>query len=246
MPPLLIAHRGDSAHAPENTIPAFEQAVAKGADWIELDLTLSSDDEVVVCHDATLWRRARSRKRLRSLTAAELARVDVSRGFPAFAPTGVPRLGEVLDSVGIAIPLYLELKSPGGGRRNPMARRLLERCLAHVPRSSGHALASFDAGLVRGVIEAGRRAVLILKDPSAFFGMSPLHRRGLYAVSVRHDVLRPDFVEHVTRERLRLWVWTVDEEKAISRALDRGAHGICGNDVARARAVLNKLAEIRT
>ncbi len=239
MSPLLIAHRGDSAHAPENTLAAFEQAVARGADMIEMDLGLSADGQVMVHHDRTLTRRAGIRRRIDRMSAEALARVDVSRGFAdvPFAP--VPRLDEVLGTVGRSVPLYLELKSDGGGRRHAANRRLLEACLRLVPRHSPHVLASFDPGLVRGAMEAGRAGVLILSDPARFLRLDPRERRRLHAVSARWDLLTPSFVERVRRTGTRLWCWTVDGSEAITSALDRGAHGVCCNDVAAARTVLD-------
>ncbi len=240
MTPLLIAHRGDSAHAPENTLAAFDQAVSRGADMIEMDLLLSGDGEVVISHDETLWRRARMRRRLDRMPASELARVDVSRGFPAFSPAAVPSLDEALAAVGGKVPLYLELKSRGGGRSRAGNRRLLQACLRQVPRRSPHLLASFDPGLVRGALEAGRRGVLILSDPRRLFRLSPAERRKLHAVSARWNLLTPAFVQSVRRTGARLWCWTVDGEKAITRALQRGAEGVCCNDVAAAREILDR------
>jgi glycerophosphoryl diester phosphodiesterase len=241
MKPLLIAHRGDSAHAPENTLPAFAQALAKGADWIELDLTLSADGQAVVSHDDTLWRRARRRARVDQLRAEELAHVDVSHGFPGFSGTGLPSLSEVLDRFGKQVSFYLELKSHGGGRRDPRNRALLDAVLNLVPRRSRHALASFDPGLVRGALEEGRRAVLILKDPRALYRLDGSEREGLLAVSARHNVLSPGFVQRVQRSGAALWTWTVDGEAAIRGAWERGARGFCCNDVAQARAILDRL-----
>lgn len=245
MKPLLIAHRGDSAHAPENTLPAFEQALEKGADWIELDLTLSGDGQPVVSHDLGLWRRARRRARLDRLSADQLAEVDVSRGFPRHRGAHIPRLAEVLECVGDRCSLYLELKSHGGGRRDPRNLALLQAVLGQIPRRSRHALASFDPGLVRGALEEGRRAVLILKDPRALYRLSTSERERLHAVSARHDVLRPGFVRRVLRCGAQLWTWTVDGEAAILRAFERGARGFCCNDVARARSAIDRLEEGR-
>jgi glycerophosphoryl diester phosphodiesterase len=242
MKPQLIAHRGDSAHAPENTFPAFAQALAKGADWIELDLALSADGQPVVSHDFGLWRRARRRIRLDQLSADELARVDVSRGFAEHRGASVPSLCDVLDQFGKDGSFYLELKSHGGGRRDPRNRALLEAVLRQVPRRSRHALASFDPGLVRGVLEQGRRAVLILKDPRALYRLDASERSRLFAVSAHHQVLKPGLIRRVLKNGVRLWTWTVDGEAAIRRAWEHGARGFCSNDVAEARAVLDRLA----
>jgi glycerophosphoryl diester phosphodiesterase len=241
--PLVIAHRGDSAHAPENTLPAFEAAVAKGADWIELDLLLSRDDEVVVCHDEELTRLAGSPVRVRDLDAAALARTDVGgRLFPAFVGTGVPLLRDVLDSIGTRVPLYLELKSAGRGRRDRDAALLLQKCLQIVPRHAPHALASFDAGLVRGALEDGRRAILIVSDPQVVAKCSARELHALYAVSVRHDAIDEALARRVLDGGPFLWAWTLHEERPVRAALKRGASGICGNDVAALRAVADKMA----
>ena len=54
--PIIFAHRGDLAHAPENTLPAFQQAIQKGADGVELDVKLTADGHVIVIHDSTVDR----------------------------------------------------------------------------------------------------------------------------------------------------------------------------------------------
>lgn len=82
--PLVFAHRGGSALAPENTVDAFANGLSLGADGIELDVHLSRDGVVVVNHDATVDRTTKGRGAVAALTAAELARLDV------------PALGDVL------------------------------------------------------------------------------------------------------------------------------------------------------
>src|SRR2546427_726744 len=99
MPPLIIAHRGDSAHVPENTLAAFAAALEEGADLVEFDVQLTKDGQVVVIHDATVDRTTTGRGRVRDLTLAEI-RV-LSAGYPSrFADTHrgerVPSLGEAL------------------------------------------------------------------------------------------------------------------------------------------------------
>lgn len=101
--PLVFAHRGGSAIGPENTIPAFDQAVALGVDGLELDVRLSRDGIVVVHHDARLERTTNGSGRVRDVTAGELARVDAACRFGRgggqawqSAAVGVPTLAEVL------------------------------------------------------------------------------------------------------------------------------------------------------
>src|SRR3954469_1638128 len=96
--PLVFAHRGGSALAPENTIAAFDNGLALGADGLELDVHLSRDGMVVVHHDATLERTTNGSGPLAALTADELARLDAGYHFEGFRGLtgGVPRLDAVL------------------------------------------------------------------------------------------------------------------------------------------------------
>ncbi len=115
----VIGHRGDRAHAPENTLPSLTQAAALGADALELDLHLSRDGVPVVLHDPTLDRTTDRSGAVRGFTIAELRHVDAGARF---SPDGgrsfpfrgqaihVPTLEEVLEAVP-HLPLILEMKS---------------------------------------------------------------------------------------------------------------------------------------
>src|SRR5436190_19971309 len=87
--PLVFAHRGGSALAPENTMDAFANGLSLGADGLELDVHLSSDGVVVVHHDATLERTTNGRGVLAGMTADELARLDAGYHFGPPSPPDV-------------------------------------------------------------------------------------------------------------------------------------------------------------
>lgn len=96
-PPLLVAHRGASGLAPENTMAAFELAVQGGADIIELDVRLSADGHVVVIHDDRLQRTTNGRGAVVSTALAELQTLDAGTWFdPRFANETIPTLAQVL------------------------------------------------------------------------------------------------------------------------------------------------------
>jgi glycerophosphoryl diester phosphodiesterase len=95
--PLVIAHRGASAERPENTLSAFERAAELGAPWVELDVQLTRDDQLVVIHDSTLDRTTDGHGGVRDHTLAELERLDAGRWFaPACAGERIPTLAAVL------------------------------------------------------------------------------------------------------------------------------------------------------
>ena len=94
----VIAHRGASAYAPENTLAAFELAVEQQADWFELDCTLSKDDEVIVIHDSDVDRTTDGVGNVCDLTLVELKALDAGAWFDGkFAGEPLPTLGETLD-----------------------------------------------------------------------------------------------------------------------------------------------------
>ena len=122
-----FAHRGlHDAEIPENSLPAFERAVAVGL-GIELDVRLSADGVPVVHHDATLWRSCGVEGRVGETDSDELAglRLQGGRGAAA-AGAGVPLLADALSAVGGRVPVLLDLKAPG----RPAARRRLVEAVA--------------------------------------------------------------------------------------------------------------------
>lgn len=108
---LIIAHRGASGFAPENTLAAFRLALEMGAKAIEFDVHQASDGELVVIHDEDLARVGGRRVRVRDLAAKELGLVDVGSWFgPRFSGERVPRLSELFDLAQGRAELHLELK----------------------------------------------------------------------------------------------------------------------------------------
>lgn len=108
----VIAHRGASAHAPENTLAAFAKALEMGADWFELDCHLTRDGQAAVLHDGDLKRVAGIERRVAAMTMAELKQVDAGSWFdPAFKGEPIPTLEESLDFAKGRIGVYLEVKS---------------------------------------------------------------------------------------------------------------------------------------
>jgi glycerophosphoryl diester phosphodiesterase len=108
--PIIFAHRGASAYAPENTIAAFELALTQQADAIELDVKLSADGHVVVIHDSTVDRTTNGRGRVKDLSLSELRSLDAGSSFSEkFHGEKIPTLDEVFETVGRRIFINVEL-----------------------------------------------------------------------------------------------------------------------------------------
>jgi len=108
----VFAHRGARRVAPENTLPAFDRALAMGVTGIEFDVHLTTDGRLVVIHDFTVDKTTDGRGAVAAMTAAEVRRLDAGSHFDAaFAGVQVPFLEEVLDLVGDRCRLNIEIKS---------------------------------------------------------------------------------------------------------------------------------------
>jgi glycerophosphoryl diester phosphodiesterase len=108
----VIAHRGFSGIAPENTLAAVRAAIRIKADMVEIDVTMTADDRVVVIHDETLDRTTDGKGEVSGFTLADIQRLDAGSWFdPAFAGEPVPTLDEVLVEVEGRVLLNIEIKS---------------------------------------------------------------------------------------------------------------------------------------
>src|SRR5258707_13823547 len=112
---LVIAHRGASGNAPENTLAAFKKAVALGAPFIETDLQLSRDAHFVAIHDATVNRTTNGQGAVHDMKLAELRRLDAGSWFGSeFAGERIPTLEEILEfSKKTDVVFYLGMKPVG-------------------------------------------------------------------------------------------------------------------------------------
>lgn len=131
--PQIFAHRGAKTVAPENTLPAFQRALAMGVAGIELDVHCSKDGKLVVIHDESLDRTTRGSGKVGDYTAAELAKIDAGSPFHAdFAGVGIPTLDEVFDLVGNRCRVNVEIKSDdpnGGDQAEPLIALIAARNL---------------------------------------------------------------------------------------------------------------------
>ncbi len=256
----VIAHRGASGHAPENTLPAFRRALEMDADMIEMDLRLSADGHVVVIHDATLDRITDGTGPVAERTLAELQALDAGYAFAGpggahpYRGTGVriPTLAEVLDAFPDA-RMLVELKAGAGESLADSAAAVLAR-----HRAGGRVLvASFDSGYLRrfrhrmpgvptgaGAGETARFYVAQLagldrwyRPPAGFLIVPP-------ALGGR-PLVTPRFLRAARRLGVEVHVWTVDDPGAMRRLAASGVDGILTRHPDRLRAVLGDTAAPR-
>jgi glycerophosphoryl diester phosphodiesterase len=223
----ILAHRGASLQAPENTLAAFRAARAVGADGIELDVHLSADGVPVVIHDETLERTTDGRGRVDERTLIQLQQLDAGSWFdPAFAGEPLPTLEQVLDWAGDRLRLNVEIKAAAAGRA------VLD-LLAGFPRARV-LVSSFDHALLAALHEREPRL------PLGFLVDTPFWRRALArAAACRAASLHPR-VDLVSRPLLTacrragqaVYPWTVDAPEPARRLRSLGVAGLFTNDPA--------------
>lgn len=221
---LLLAHRGASADAPENTLDAFAEAVRQGADGVELDAMVCGSGEVVVCHDEKLDRLAGLPWDVRTTAWWKLQRADV--GTPlGFRPARIPLLEEVLELLPSHFLINIELKCDhfqDGGLARKVAELVTRRGLAErVVVSSFNPMCLFRLAAAEPSL---RRGFLIDPDkpwgPQAYV-LSPLVSS--HSVHPFHEACTPERMEQWTAAGLRVAVWTVDDPE---RARELEALGV--------------------
>ncbi|MDD2762888.1 MAG: glycerophosphodiester phosphodiesterase [Opitutaceae bacterium] len=231
--PLVIAHRGASAEAPENTLAAFRRALARGADGVELDVQVTRDGVPVVFHDASLIRLTGRLGLIAQSTRAGLRAVRVC-GEP------IPTLAEVLTLTRRRAVVQVEIKS--GVPVAPVVRTVQRLGAAVV-------LASFD---VKIVAEARRLAPRIPRMLIAGGGNGPTRRRaragtlvpvlaalGASGVSIDYRALRsPAFIAALHRRGLSVWCWTVNDPRVMLRLAFWGADAILSDNPALLKTTL--------
>jgi glycerophosphoryl diester phosphodiesterase len=237
--PAIIAHRGASLEAPENTIRAFERAIGIGVDRIELDLRRAADGGIVVLHDHDLSRLCGDERRVDELTLAELRALPVLEPTYGTAPnTRVPEFDEVLDRIAPRCPLYLELKD------DPDPIAFTRDVLDLVPNGTVHRIASFDVTVVKTALESGHHAVLIATDARAIEYIPTELRGDLTALSLHHEAIDEAAVELARSLGIELWAWTVDRPEEWARLMELGATDAwCTNDPRALRSWLEDRSE---
>jgi glycerophosphoryl diester phosphodiesterase len=241
--PAIIAHRGASAYAPENTLAAFKLALQQGADAIELDAKLSADGHVVVIHDQTVDRTTPAIGRVRDHIMADLHKMDAGSHFDiAFKGEPIPSLEEVIKAVGQLTYINIELTNYA----TPFDE--LPRKVAALVKQHR---------LTQRVLFSSFNVVSLMRIhrilPEAQIGLLPAPgrwgfiNRSILGRLVNYQSLHPkvnDATVHLIRaahdKGRKVLVYTVNKEDEIQRLIQDGVDGIFTDDPLLAREVLEK------
>jgi glycerophosphoryl diester phosphodiesterase len=222
----IWGHRGASADAPENTLPAFALALGQGADGVELDVQLTRDHEVVVIHDETLERTTDGHGWVADHSLAALRSLDASAGRPGFSGTQIPLLAEVLELVRDSDAVVnIELKT------DDIPYLGIEEKVLEVVAASGVAdqvlFSSFNHYTLANLRKLGAA------QPLGALVAERLFKPWRYAESVPVAALHPSYkactrklVAKCHKRGVAVHTWTVDDPKDITKQLRLGVDAI--------------------
>lgn len=211
-PPMVVAHRGETDHARENSLEAFRQALKDGADAVELDIHLTSDGDLAVIHDDTLDRTHGVPGVVRQMSSEQLRALDV------------PMLSDVL-----ALPdckFIIEIKHPHGGRHSGIEPILIEQLQSSQTQERAVVI-SFDETtlktlhqlepeLTTGYLYSGKNL-----DPQ-----KTRDELGVTYLGPHFSAVTEQYVEKAHQAGMKVNPWTVNEEKDLKHMLDLGVDAI--------------------
>ncbi|HEY6442599.1 MAG TPA: glycerophosphodiester phosphodiesterase family protein [Candidatus Acidoferrales bacterium] len=235
--PWIIAHRGASGYAPENTMAAFERAVQLGAGFIETDLHLTRDARFVAIHDETLERTSNGRGPVRDHTLAELRALDVGKWYDRqFAGQRIPTLEEILTFARTHdVVFYLEIKHGAAWGMH----HALVGALQSAENAARTVVISFDTSTL---------APLPKLDPGIMMGLLFDHAQpdpvqtatelGARQLCPRADLVTSELVDRAHAADLQVVAWTVNDPKQMRSLIQTGIDGIMTDRPDRLRAVV--------
>ncbi len=236
---MIIAHRGASAGAPENTLAALELAINEGTDWVEIDVQETRQGEVVVIHDSDLKKIGGSSLKVFEASLSELQSVDIGSWMnPSFSDQRIPTLQQVLELCKDRVNIVIELKYYGQEIQ-------------------------FEERVVRLVEAAGMQdqiVVMSLSYPGVqkMKSIRPQWKAGLLSSVSMGDItgLEADFfainakfatrklIKHIQKQKREVMVWTVNDPVSISAMISKGADGIITDHPGLAVKIRQERAEL--
>jgi len=233
----IMAHRGASGAAPENTLAAVQRAIHDGADWVEIDVQESADGVVLVVHDSDLKKVGGVDLKIWEATAADLRKVDIGSWYaPEFRDQRVPTLAEALSMCKGRVKLNIELKYYGHDQQ--LEQRVVDLVESHEMQSDV---------VIMSLKREGIRKVKTLR-PQWKVGLltavavGDLTQMDVDFLAVSTNLATRSFVSSARRSRKDVYVWTVNDPLMMSSMMAGGVEAIITDEPALARSVLRQRA----
>ena len=246
--PLFAAHRGGALLWSENSLLAFRNALALGADFLELDVHLTRDGEVVVIHDATLDRTTTGTGAVRARTLAELGALRLRDRGGAALEERIPTLDEV---VALAVAgkrqILLEIKTDERRERYPGIEEKVFAVLDRHRYTPFTVVMAFEGATWRRVRQlrpdarvAALYSARMLPAAAVVPELAALRRAGVTFVGLDQALVTAEVAKQARLAGLTLGVWTVNEREAIARFIEQGVAVVITDRPDLARELLGR------
>lgn len=254
----VIAHRGASREAPENTLAAFRLAMEQGADMLELDIRLTRDQQIVVFHDKLLKRTSNGEGKLSLMSLEELRRLDAGSWFDPLRYAGepIPTLREVLELTAGKIMLNIEIKAEAVQRHDDTLERALLALLQEYQMVPHTMVSSFNTlTLIRIKERAPQLSTALLYGNTVRTNLRPkipiygyqayqmVLRTRADSLNVRKNLVTRGFLRRSRETGVRIHPFTVDDPKMMKKLIRRQVNGIITNYPERLLLWLNREQE---
>jgi len=227
--PTIIAHRGSSAYAPENTLAAFDLAIKQKTNAIELDVKLSADGHVIVIHDQTVDRTTNGYGRVRDKSLLDLKELDAGCSFDrSFCGERIPTLDEVFSSCGDKTFLNIELSNytnPINSLPYKVAQSITNHKMGHrvlISSFNPIALITFHRHLPEvpfGILAYPGQSKIWLSWPLIRFIK-------FHSIHAPEQDVSPPLINRVHQAGKIIYVYTVNNSESIQRLFNWGVDGI--------------------
>ena len=216
---LIIAHRGASGKYPENSLLAFRKAVDAGVKWLELDVHLAADGELMVIHDETLQRTTNGRGPVGSMTSAELRQLDIGQGEQ------MPLLTEVLNLAAGRAKVNIELK--GKGTALPVAELISERIVTKCQQSEDLLASSlYEEELIEFAARLPQVRVAPISEHPDQQIWQLAERLNAWSLHVAKATVDQQLIAEAQRQKRKLLVYTVNDMAEVQTLKALGVDGV--------------------
>lgn len=248
--PIVVAHRGASGYAPENTMAAIKKAITMGVDMIEIDVQLSKDNEVVLMHDLTVDRTTNGKGKVRDLYLEEIKKLDAGKWFSSeFLGEKVPTLEEVIQAINGQCKLLIEVK-----RVKSKKLEIENKIVQLINKYNAYnwcIVQSFETQVIKNIQELDK-SIECHKLVTMNISVLPLHidsriktgtiykYKTVQSINPYFKMLNKRKVNKIHSRGQKIITWTVNEPEDMKRMIEMGVDGIITNYPDRLIQLLKK------
>lgn len=238
--PLIIAHRGASGYAPENTLASVQKALDMGVDIIEVDIHLSKDKELIVIHDATLDRTTNGMDEVQDHTLAALKKLDAGGWFDkSFEGEPIPTLREVMKLINGQSVILIEIKKGKSGIYTGIEQKVVDIIRAF-KAEKWSIVQSFEPEVIEKMhkiapditlhkLIVGTIPIFSVYHDGKFRARSVYSFDYVQAINPYHYLLTQRFINETHKRGMKVFTYTINDENEIENVLKMGVDGIVTN-----------------